>query len=352
MTEDESPASEEDTAPGQSDLEVAPTLASRVAVNPAFLRAFQQQARIAFRMQDSLRPILNQASRISEDAVRVRATTQQVRDTINEAARQLSSSPAFDASRNLFAVELPKFDFSGLFNIQPFLQSLPKIDLSGFQEAYRRALPPNWEPGLDWDKVESVVGDDGIPLAWVPRRDLVVRILEAPDRAARLLILTESREAVVNDCLATVVEVHHGSLESVQKLAHRSVEALQAGHDEAAQALAVAVTETVISRAVHNKYDKVRSAVVFDLESVSLLDLRVRAALAPIYRFYTPWNPASGRPAPEALSRHVSVHQADSSHYTDENAVLAVMLVVSVLRAMQEQYENSPEGVARPPCSG
>jgi hypothetical protein len=81
---------------------------------------------------------------------------------------------------------------------------------------------------------------------------------------------------------------------------------------------------------------------------VTLRQLRVKAALAPIGPFYTAWYPSSGSPAPEALSRHVTIHQADQQHYTSGNAAVAVLLITSVLRALQELAEESPGDPAPP----
>lgn len=82
-----------------------------------------------------------------------------------------------------------------------------------------------------------------------------------------------------------------------------------------------------------------RKRVLFDPRKTKVSELRLRLALAPIGQFYTSWHPDSGTPQPESLSRHVSVHQADPTHYTKGNATVAAMLVASVLRALQEFQE-------------
>lgn len=50
------------------------------------------------------------------------------------------------------------------------------------------------------------------------------------------------------------------------------------------------------------------------------------------------------------LSRHVTVHQADLNRYTAENAVVAVVLAASVVRALQEHYEAVDRGQPSRPC--
>jgi hypothetical protein len=42
---------------------------------------------------------------------------------------------------------------------------------------------------------------------------------------------------------------------------------------------------------------------------------------------------------PDALSRHVTVHSAAPQHFSEGNAVLAVLLASTVLRALQELDE-------------
>lgn len=68
--------------------------------------------------------------------------------------------------------------------------------------------------------------------------------------------------------------------------------------------------------------------------------------MARVSRFYTRWFPNDPTPPPTHLSRHVSVHVADGMHYTEENAILAVMLMASLLRQLsdfhaEEDAENA-----------
>jgi hypothetical protein len=78
-------------------------------------------------------------------------------------------------------------------------------------------------------------------------------------------------------------------------------------------------------------------AVGADLSRHELLR---KVLIAPIARFFTPWRPSEGKPVPEALSRHVVAHQATPEHFSRENALLALMFVVSLLRDMQAWCEE------------
>lgn len=253
----------------------------------------------------------------------------------------------------------PKIDFSWL---APKFNFYPKINLSGAAfaawkapfkpfkvnfgpaftsvlERYRESRPPNWPSGIKIDRVIGVIQDEGLPLVWVPRAEIVSEVLAAPNRSARVGVLLDHIDELIEDCREVLDEISHVSLTGQLPLARKALEALEAGHAEAAQALAVVVTETAVARGISGKYQDVKNQVLFDPEFVHYTQLRLRAALAPIGPFYTQWYASSGTPAPEGLSRHVAVHQADMDHYTPGNAVVAVLLATSVLRALQEFQE-------------
>ncbi len=212
----------------------------------------------------------------------------------------------------------PKLDLSAFLPAVDMTAFFPKLDLSAFLpdfqallEDLRRSRPPNWPPGINLDRVAEVIRDDGLPLVWVPRAELVQEVVDAEDRGARVTVLLAHASELVQDCRGVLHGVTHAAFTGQQQLAERCVEALEQGHHEAAQALAVAVTETAVSRTLSGNYAKVKQQVLFNPDLVPYTQLRLRAALAPIHRFYTDWSPKSPHPAPEAISRHVSVHHAD-----------------------------------------
>lgn len=245
--------------------------------------------------------------------------------------------------RKSIALAWPKIDLTPFLPTVDVTQFMPKVDLStlppdfrALLEDLRRHEPPNLPTGIDFDRVVEVIRDDGLPLVWVPRAELVQGVVDAEDREARVAVLLAHVPELVQDCRGVLHGVTHAVIAGQQQLAGRCVEALEQGHHEAAQALAVAVTETAVSRTLDGNYAKVKQQVLFDPDLVPYTQLRLRAALAPIHRFYTDWSPKSPHPVPEAVSRHVTVHHADPSHYTQANSLVAVLLACSVLRALQE----------------
>lgn len=72
------------------------------------------------------------------------------------------------------------------------------------------------------------------------------------------------------------------------------------------------------------------------LDDIAIAEFGRQSPSRPSHVFFTTWYPDSGQPVPVALSRHVTIHQAQSDHLPERNAVVAVMLMASLLRAFHE----------------
>lgn len=217
-----------------------------------------------------------------------------------------------------------------------------------------RALPPNWPAGVDYVKVIDLA-NDGIPVVWVPPGPILEHVVAAVSRPAQLAVLHSHRDELIADIGRVLDEVTHVELGGQIPLAKAALESWSSGHEESAQALAVTVIEAVVTRhyARGRKYEQVRAAAKIDLDNdaLSISELRLAVAVAPLSTFYTPWFPNQGEPAPDTLSRHVTVHQADVGHYTSDNALLSIMLLASTLRAFQEMLDER-DALAAPSTPG
>ena len=223
--------------------------------------------------------------------------------------------------------------------LEKVFATLPKFDFAGLDhlvKALREALPPNWPEDLDSELLHEAVYEHGLPVAWVPRAEILDEMLAASNRVERLAVLASHREAVLDDCMTALEDVTHDRLASQVPLALAAANALRAGHTEAGQALACVVADTAIRHFLGRDYGDVKDLVKVDLNEIGALELRQAVALAPVHVFLTTWYPSSGKPAPLALSRHVTIHQADREHLHADNALVAVMLVCSLLRTFQE----------------
>jgi hypothetical protein len=218
--------------------------------------------------------------------------------------------------------------------------------LHGVFSRLAEAVPENWRdiPDPDYDAALDMM-NDGIPLIWVPRSSIVAQLMQARGAADRGKVLAQARQDVADDCSAVLADITAPHLSLLAIMAAEAVRTLRDGYCAGAQALATDVFDTWLQLMV-------RGSILFDpppkrigfypnvvrqIKPVSgdlpIVHLRPAGALAPVLlalaRFF---------PGDEALThfaRHATVHAAIPEHYTDANAVVAVMLMTSALRQAQ-----------------
>ena len=211
-----------------------------------------------------------------------------------------------------------------------------------FQELLRQALPPNWElNGIKIASIETIVAGEAIPLAWVPRKEIVSEVMGASDRRERLSIVVAHRAEIIADCEACLADCVSPGFTEYVALARSVLAAANNGLYEPAQALAVVLAEALITDYVTTgptakSYAKASEIAAFT-DEVVLAELRRAISIAPVPSFYTKWYPRSGTPAPIELSRHASVHNPSLQQYSMENSLLAMLLLVSLLRQFSEE---------------
>jgi len=244
--------------------------------------------------------------------------------------------------------------------------------------ALRMALeisrPANWHgTGLGPNEILSMAMESGIPVAWVPSAE-VLRALVSGHPSHRMSLLVRHESDVVDHGRELLRECDDPWTDDEQHLLSKALSAYEAGFHEAAMALAVVVGEPLalwasIPRA--QVLDSAYGASGFDtaklsgyqrarLEFESKLanssasarnyDVLRQALIAPIPSFFTPFFGKPGEPIPETLSRHATVHHPTPQHLSRENALIALMLGVSILRDQQAwaeevRFEESEQGV-------
>ncbi|MFV2172411.1 hypothetical protein ACFHW2_11485 [Actinomadura sp. LOL_016] len=120
-------------------------------------------------------------------------------------------APLRESIFNAIRLNLPEIDpFENLREslavLGTSLQEKFQADLSQLGEKahqfLKRHFPANWHelPFDDFDAVFRIVTDEGIPLVWVPRAEIVEDLVGAPDEDARRAILAEPS---LSDCCDT-----------------------------------------------------------------------------------------------------------------------------------------------------
>lgn len=141
---------------------------------------------------------------------------------------------------------------------------------------------------------------------------------------------------VIADCRTVLGEVTRPELSDKAALAERALAALADGHVEAAQALAVIVAEKTIKDEFGN-YAAAVAATAFP-DGVALAEMRLRTAVAPVGAFYTRYFGRPDEAISHVVSRHATVHQPGATTLRQEHALVAAMLLTSLLRAIDEDH--------------
>lgn len=227
--------------------------------------------------------------------------------------------------------------------------------------------PRNWHPsGLAPDDILAVAVDCGIPVVWVPPTEVLIEVAAVPP-GDRVGVLARRQDEVLAHCEALLAQCRDLELQNSRTLTRRALEALRAGHHEAAMALAVAVAEELafwVSEIRIDRFDSRDELDVHDAqpgkrdnrakryrrarelldemdsdERESRFDVMRRALLAPIPKFFTSFH--DGDAVPETVSRHATVHRPTVEHLSPANALLSVMLCTSYLREQQQWIEDN-----------
>ena len=233
-------------------------------------------------------------------------------------------------------------------------------------EALQMKRPQNWwGTGLNPQVLFDIAKDDGIPVVRVPSATVLLDLAAAPSRKARMAVLLLRKQEILDDCKALLSDCDDPWITDACVLTGAAIAAYEAGHHEAAMALAVSVSEPLAtwastprvqmfrSEAAHEgweEYLKQNGKSKYGRAALQLSDTRnkfafphnwwYQALIAPIPRFFTPWSPESGKPLPDSLSRHVVAHQPTQQHFSLENAMLSLMLATSLLHDSQEWAEE------------
>ena len=205
---------------------------------------------------------------------------------------------------------------------------LPEIDIPQWIEIFRRWIPGNLHNVQDLEVVATVTLDEGIPLSWIPREDIVVSLVEADGPNARLGILNERRDDILDDCEAGLTSINHEWSEQCRS----AVLALRHSLDGPAQSHASNIIDSIIL-ALHGKggRDRAKERAQDDFDDVPLQLAAENLTLRPLFRAFVPWWPDSGTTPPAHFARHPTAHAVGHSGvFAPLSALIAVMLATSL----------------------
>ncbi len=216
----------------------------------------------------------------------------------------------------------------------PLLVEMVKLT-SSLHRRLMDNLPTNWP--RDGSRLNNSwqVLQDGIPIAYVPRAEIVHKILEEDAYEDRARVVADNRLDIADDCRAALdSRTLHYTVADLSVLIDEAVAVLVEGRFASAQSLAVNIADNIVRRTMDPKWKYGR--IVATIKDSRFEDELTSVALAfqPTLRFYEFWR--FGGTPPRRLNRHRTAHWLTPEHVTEANATASVMLATSLLLAVTD----------------
>jgi len=230
-----------------------------------------------------------------------------------------------------------------------FTLGFSTIDWAGPVSVLGRCLPANLHNIADLNVIASIASialDEGIPLSWLPRGEIIALLIEANGSSARLAILSDRRNEILDDCAEVLAPI--ACEWAVQ--CRRAIDAMRAGLDEPAQSHASNIIDSIVCifhRKKGRKY--VQTQAQKDFNELSLGLVAENLSLRPLPRAFTPWYPNAGINLPEHFARHATAHAVGyPGVFTPISALIAVMLATSLTVQYSRDYPTTDETESSP----
>lgn len=251
-----------------------------------------------------------------------------------------SLKEAFKATEESAALVARTQQFTAVF--QPMLDQIWPGIVQTAELAKSVLYPPNWAriDDIDLNQVRDIGEHEGIPLMWIPRSATVKKLLAADSQEARRELLAAHMDSILEDCRASLAAIEQDTIagERAEALATgtqfgmQACAALAAGHLAAAQALATTLLDTVLERLLardtHTELTTRKLVPEFNAEEYAF---RGALTLGPVWAAHQRFDRQQRDVIPIEYGRHPSVHGVSSRQYNATNAIIAVMLITSVL---------------------
>ena len=222
---------------------------------------------------------------------------------------------------------------------------LPTVDFSSLLEALDRWIPANLRRVDDLDAVAAISLDEGIPLSWVPRTEIVNDLLEARRAEDRQAILDKRRDDILDDCELALAALTGEWADQCRS----AISAMRLELHGPAQSHAANIIDSVVL-ALHGNFgrDHAKERATAGFDDLPLQLAAENLTLRPLFRAFTSWWPNSGVTPPDHFARHPTAHAVGHDGvFAPRSALVAVMLAASlVVQYSPPEDANAEDGSA------
>jgi hypothetical protein len=214
---------------------------------------------------------------------------------------------------------------------------------------FQAALPPNWNnPTIElpeMDRLEKLLLDEGLPLAWLPHNSVLSDLLNSGSSAERLAVIGTAAEIIVEQAAAELVRLTSGETEEWRPFAAEAVESMRLGQWASGQALATNLLETLVYKFIRSSIPSAvrRSArpgssgsTISGADHIDDGNFRALMVVLGVWGAYSNYPPGDFANIPTHFTRHASAHGVSAAQYNKTNAVIALMHVVAILCLVEE----------------
>lgn len=203
------------------------------------------------------------------------------------------------------------------------------------------SYPPNLRSieGLQFEEIEQVVMVDGIPLYGLPRTAAAGALIRAGGASKRREVLGRRWRTISADCRTIVQGCTSGAVAPYVPFAVAALDALDAGHTQAAQALAGSLVDAILNSYFGNdryRYTPDRKGKRTK-DGYDEFSVRQFFAFAPMWQAYQQFFAPDGDKVPTIFSRHATAHTVSPRQFNRRNATQALMIVCSLLYRLDEE---------------
>ena len=177
--------------------------------------------------------------------------------------------------------------------------------------------------------VATISVEEGLPLAWIPRTEIVLALINRKNAEDRLRVLSSRFDDILDDCEIALIDVSHEWATQCRA----AINVLrQAGYEGPAQSHAGNIIDSIVL-AIHGSKGR-DAAVEIAEEAYEELPLSLAVenlVLRPLILGFARWYVNTGDPIPASFARHVTAHAVGRPGvFTRLNGLIAVMLATSL----------------------